>query len=192
MLFRSLGDYTVTLTSDGAVTGCEWSLSSRFPGTHTHDTFGQAEVFTGADLGYAVALIGQLDEILEKYPSYPYYVDDTELSLEDRAAFDGLMRHAGFNPRTYPNLLPRESDVSQQEALDLARQALESECGLTRETLDAWRLEVSFWMRYDLRDEPVRVWEFAFKGAEIYWVDVGAEDGMIELIEHDDLSLGEG
>ena len=190
---ESLGDYTVAMTSDGTVLSCEWSLGAAFKGLHTEDTFGQAQVFTGDDLGYAITLISKLDEIYAKYPQDPDYAfDSSDLSIEDHAAFDGLMRQAGFNPRTYPSLLPRESDVTEQEALELARQVLRDEYGVTDEALERSNLVTAFWMRYDLRDEPVRVWEFAFKGRDIYWVYINAEDGVIEKIEHDDLSFGNG
>lgn len=189
---RTLGSYTVRLTSDGSVVGCEWSLASQYTGAHTQETFGQAEVFTGADLGYAVELIGKLDKIISKYPNYPSYVYDMDMSIEDRAAFDGLMRRAGFNPREYSNMLPRQTDVAEPEALQLARQVLRDEYGMTDEALDASTLETSFRMCYDLHDEPVRVWDFVFKGKDIYWVCINAEDGVIEEIDHDDLSLSYG
>ena len=189
----SLGSYTVRMTSDGAVMGCEWSLDAMFEGAHTEDTFGQAQVFTGDDLGYVLILIDKLDAIYAKYPQDPDYAfNSDDLSIEDHAAFDGLMRQAGFNPRTYPSLLPRESDLTEQEALELARQVLRDEYGVTDETLNQSNLEVSFQMRYNLHEEPVRVWDFVFKGREVYWVCINAEEGVIEEIEHDDLSFTNG
>lgn len=189
---RTLGIYTVAVAGDGSVTGCEWSLESMYMGSHTEESFGQAQVYTGKDLSYMITLIGKLDEIISKYPDYPGYVWDGDMSLEDRAAFDGLMRRAGFNPRTFSDLLPQEGDITQQEALELARQVLKDEYGVTDEELDRSNLEIYFWTRYDLRDEPIRGWDFAFKGKEIYSVFINAEEGVIEQIDHDDLSLSNG
>ncbi|MCH5286579.1 MAG: hypothetical protein J1E43_04085 [Christensenellaceae bacterium] len=189
---RTLGVYTVTVAGDGTATDCEWSLDDLYRGPHTEETFGQAQVYTGKDLGYMMTLIGKLDEIISKYPDYPNYVWDGDMSLEDRAAYDGLMRQAGFNPRTFSSLLPKDGDMSQQEAYALARQVLKDEYGMTDEELDSSTQEVYFWTRYDLHVEPIRGWDIAFKGKEIYTVFINAEEGVIEQINHDDLSLSNG
>lgn len=184
-----LGDYTVTITADGQITSCEWSLSAQYAGGFTEQTFGQSEVLAGELLTWAMALRDKLDQIIAKYPEFQ---NRDDLPLEDLAAYDALMRDAGFDQRTYSHLLPEEGEIQEAEAIELARQVLKDEFGLTDAILDNSRMEVYFLMAYYIGDEPVKGWDIVFKGKEIYTVFINAADGIIEQIVHDDLSLSNG
>lgn len=184
-----LGDYTVTITADGQITSCEWSLSAQYAGGYTESTFGQSEVLAGELLTWAMALRDKLDQIIAKYPEFQ---DRYDLPLEDLAAYDALMRDAGFDQRTYPHLLPEEGEIQEAEAIEIARQVLKDEFGLTDAILDNSGMQVYFLMAYYIGDEPVKGWDITFQGKEIYTVFINAENGIIEQIVHDDLSLSNG
>lgn len=190
----SLGDYTVTVAADGSVTRCEWSLERLDEEAHDETSFGQARVFSGADLGYVMTLKGKLDEILSRYPPDVY---EEDMTLEDRAAMDALMRQAGFSPKVYATMLPAEGEMMEQEAIARAREVLKDEYGVTDQEMDKAVLETSFRMRYDLGDTPVKGWDIVFKGcgpngADIYTVFLNAVDGVIEEIVHDDAIISNG
>ena len=186
----TLGEYTVTVAADGSIMRCEWSLAEQYAGGYTESTFGQSEVLAGELLTWALTLRDKLNQINAKYPDLLNPSDD--MSLEDLAAYDGLMRDAGFDPNSYPHLLPEEGEIQEAEAIALARQVLKDEYGLTDDILDHSVLETSFWMNAYISDEPIKGWSVVYKGAEIYRVFINAADGIIEEVEHDDLSLGNG
>lgn len=185
----TLGEYTVAVAADGRITSCEWSLAEQYEGGYTETTFGRSEVLAGEVLAWAMELRDKLEQIIARYPEFQ---NRDDLSLEDIAAFDALMRDAGFNPRNYSRLLPEEGDIQEAEAVALARQVLKDEFGLTDAVLDGSVLETSFLLAYYIGDEPVKGWDIAFKGEEIYTVFINAADGIIEQIVHDDLSLSNG
>lgn len=185
----TLGEYTVTVAADGQIVGCEWSLAERYEGGFTEKTFGQSDVLAGELLTWAMELRDKLDQIIAGYPEFQ---NRDDLPLEDLAAYDALMRDAGFDQRTYSHLLPEEGEIQEAEAIELARQVLKDEFGLTDAILDNSRMEVYFLMAYYIGDEPVKGWDIAFKGEEIYTVFINAADGIIEQIVHDDLSLSNG
>lgn len=187
---NALGDYTIAVTADGSVVDCEWSLAEQYGGGYTESTFGQSEVLAGELLPWVLALRDKLDQIVVRYPEFQNRDDD--LSHEDLAAYDALMREAGFDPVIYCYLLPEEGEVREAEAVEIARQVLKEEYGLTDAILDDSVLETSFLMAHYIGDEPVKGWSVAFKGKEIYTVFVNAADGIIEQVEHDDLSLSNG
>ena len=182
--YDTLGEYTVTVASDGQITGCEWSLAERYEGGFTEQTFGQSEVLAGELLSWAMELKGKLDQIIAPYPEFQNRDDD--LSHEDLATYDALMRDAGFSPRTYCYLLPEENEVQEAEAIEIARQVLKDEYGLTDAILDASVLETRFMTSFWIGDEPIKGWWVAYKGRDVYTVFINAEDGIIEQVVHDD------
>ena len=194
LLDDNLGDYTVTVAADGRIIGCEWSLADSHEDTHDPAFFGQSEVYASNELSYVLALKEALEEILAKYPPDIY---DMDMTHEDRAAIDELMRQAGFSPRIYCYMLPEEGELTEQEAIAQARQVLKDEYGLTDSEMDSARQETAFCMNYYLGDEPIKGWSVAYKGCgpngqDIYTVFLNAVDGVIEQVVHDDGAIGNG
>lgn len=181
---NELGDYTVAVTADGQIASCEWSLEDMYEGGFTERTFGQSTVLAGELLPYVIALKSKLDQIIAPYPEFQNRDDD--LSHEDLATYDALMRDAGFDPRIYCYLLPKEGEVREAEAIEIARQVLKDEYGLTDAILDNSVLETSFLMAYYIGDEPIKGWDIVYKGRDVYTVFINAADGIIEQIVHDD------
>ena len=189
---ESLGNYTVNVSADGADATCEWSLQDRRKGGFTPEVFGISDVYDGECLGFILKLLPKLDAIVAKYQDSPYDFNMEDMSLEDQAAFDGLMRQAGFSPKTYSSMMPKAGDMPQQEALKLAYEVLKSEYGVTDEALDKSNLMILFYMRYDLGNDPIRGWDFWFRGEEMYSVFIDAEEGVVVTTDHDDLSMSNG
>lgn len=121
--FEKLGTYTVLLSAgDGRVISAEWSLDNlQGLAAYTPETFGGASGYSAPMLPWLSALLERLDSILQKYPAS---ANLDEFTLEDRAAYDTLMREAGYDPRQHAAVLPKAGELAEQAAVLQASQAL--------------------------------------------------------------------
>lgn len=95
---------------------------------------------------YDVKLLAWLKELAEAERPYREReaMSEALLPLADRAAHDQLFRDADFSPSQFPASLPRDGDIPQEEAWKLAKQALESEYGVTSQAIESWYCSTYF------------------------------------------------
>lgn len=171
-----LGSYRVTIAADtGTVQSIAWDAQELQENkAYSKDTWGQAAV-------YDVHILPWLQELLKA--QRPLALEEREvslLSLEKHAAKDQLFRAAGFPSAQYPNGLPKDGDITEEKALELACQALESEYGLTAEEVKSWPMSTYFFVG----DPSQRYWYFWIfptgdrQGQDLS-VEVHAESGTI-------------
>lgn len=182
-----LGSYTVTLAAeDGSVLGCVWSLAGLSDDAYTEHTFGEANAYSARLLPWLKKLKEEQKAILAKYPED---INRGYMSIEDDAAYDELMRQAGFDEESYGYVIPSAQDIRSSEAVNLSKQALDKEYGLSGTMLDTCEQTVNCFMNFSLHDAPVKVWGVTFfsygQGLDNYTVILNAATGVIEAIYHD-------
>lgn len=188
--FEKLGTYTLTLdAADGSLLSCVWSLEGVEEGVYTEHTFGAAQAYTLDMLPWIESLLADLQSILDAYPED---INLGELSLADDAAYDARLQAAGYK-QTYSRALPGELDISQEEALVLARQALEMEYPIEKKTLENGNILVSCILRDDQIKAAAKFWVIDFQLAfDRYTVWLFTDTGIVESIYHDSPASGNG
>ncbi len=158
-LAEKLGSYRVRLSADyGETLEISWSLDNAEDGSaYTQSDWAQAEAYGARILPWVLELLERNAPLIAKYPE-----DQTEwFSVEDAAAYDQAFRDAGFDAQRYNHGLPKEGDLSVDQALALAKQAMSAEYGLTQaEMEDAYLLTAEY-----LLDEG-GTWCIYFYGSE--------------------------
>ena len=191
--FDKLGSYTVTIDAgSGRVIACDWSLAGVNQGkAYTRQTFGQAAAYSSDMLPWVRGLLAGLQAILNKYPKD---VNSGQMSVEDDAAYDGLMREAGYGPAMYCYVTPEEGDISQDDATALALKALADVYGLDTGKLAACDITVQCMIDHHMGEKPVKVWCVSFfgYGQDGYTVLLDAATGQVEGIWHDSPASGNG
>ena len=187
-----LGEYQVTLSVEtGEILSCEWSLLNVDTGNYTEETWGQAQAYSADMLPWVLNLLEQAQQILKKYPGT---TNLDEMSPEDRAAYDALFRSAGYDLAFYPNTLPNEKDITQEDAAALALEAIQTVYQVDGSALvrgESFHESFSLWVTDE--GNTIRVWMiYYWNDPDAYTVAVNAENGEIEQIWHDDLSVGNG
>ena len=182
-----LGTYTVTLAAeDGKLLSCVWSLEGLCGDAYTEYTFGAANAYSARILPWLKKLKAAQMAILAKYPED---INRGYMSIEDDAAYDKLMRQAGFDEESYGYVIPSAQDIQSGEAVSLSKQALDKEYGLAGTMLDTCEMTVNCFMNHSLHDAPVKVWGVTFfgygQGLDNYTVILNAATGVIEAIHHD-------
>lgn len=187
-----LGEYKVTLSVETSeILSCEWSLKDVDAGNYTEETWGQAQAYSADMLPWVLNLLEQAQQILEKYPGS---TNLDEMSPEDRAAYDALFRNAGYDLAFYPNTLPNEKDISQEDAAALALEAIQTVYQVDGSSLVRGEtFHEGFYLWGTDEGKTIRVWMiYYWNDPDAYTVAVNAENGEIEQIWHDDLSVGNG
>ena len=187
-----LGEYKATLSVEtGEIFSCEWSLLNVDTGNYTEETWGQAQAYSADMLPWVLNLLEQAQQILEKYPGS---TNLDEMSPEDRAAYDALFRSAGYDLAFYRNTLPNEKDITQEDAAALALEAIQTVYQVDGSALvrgEAFHESFSLWVTDE--GNTIRVWIiYYWNDPDAFTVAVNAENGEIEQIWHDDLSVGNG
>ena len=187
-----LGEYKATLSVEtGEIFSCEWSLLNVDTGNYTEETWGQAQAYSADMLPWVLNLLEQAQQILEKYPGS---TNLDEMSPEDRAAYDALFRSAGYDLAFYRNTLPNEKDITQEDAAALALEAIQTVYQVDGSALvrgESFHESFSLWVTDE--GNTIRVWMiYYWNDPDAYTVAVNAENGEIEQIWHDDLSVGNG
>lgn len=85
-------------------------------------------------------------------------------TLEQRAWFSQVMLEAGIGENDFPgiHLVPQEGDIQQEEAVQIAKRALEAAYGLNEGALEEMGVWVEFIAPYDDPDAPI--WEIVMRG----------------------------
>lgn len=186
----ALGNYQVTLKADmGDAQTITWDLrEKRGTQTYTGETWGQAEVYDAKMLPWVQALI-KANELY--YEEQEGWVQEKTLSLEEEAHRDQMFRDAGFPATRYPSGLPREGDLTQENAFALAKQALCEEFGLTEERLTKAEVILHYLVARDTKG-PEWTFMFFFGGQEDYdyYVSMDAESGAILSVMQEGMGNG--
>lgn len=186
---EQLGTYQVLLTADdGAVVSAEWSLMDEWPDeAYTETTWGQAPVLHASLLPWALELMAYDQQYLALYMAS----DWPDLSLEESAALDQLFRDRGFSVERYPHTLPGEDDISQEEALAIAKEVLITDFGIAENRIDSGGFFSSFTMEgpeHTLWN--FRIWPSDNSGQEYFWVSLDARTGEVLYAVNDGVGNG--
>lgn len=138
--WSGLGEYTIQLDSEtGELLANDWAFDYYFERQiPTKKSWGSLEGWNGNALVWLLELREQLNEITSKYGLY----DD--LAYEDLARIHELHRENGFDPTQYSLSMPGKDDLTEEEAVAIARQALVEDCGVDPEALDKWERTVVY------------------------------------------------
>lgn len=184
-LERRVGIYEVFINAQtGEAIQTAWSLEdARGAEAYTKATFGQAEAWDGAMLPWVAALAEARNAILLPYEEASRSGKALDWSVEDMAAADQLMRDAGFNPAKYYNGLPGAGDISEAQAIDLAKQVVREEFDADDAMLETARAFTLF----SVGDPEKSLWIVhlypADSGYEFYEVHIDSKTSEIHLTE---------
>lgn len=115
------------------------------------------------------------------------------MSVEERAALHEARRRAGGDPERWIAVLPEAGDVSESEAVEIARAALQERFGVSAETLSAMQREVYCEIDSWTFEEPTRSWFIRFvDSVDDYQVRICAADGTVANVSNQGNVLGAG
>ena len=117
-----MGRYMVKFGENGAVQSVIWTHDGEELPDVTETTWGRANVYDAKCLTELEKLLADLQAIRADYPG--------------DAALDARRVAAGFSAARYNHVLPESGMLTEQDALALARQALESDGGLSADVLN--------------------------------------------------------
>ena len=167
-----MGRYTVELGDDDTVQSVSWTHDGEELPNVTESTWGRANVYDAKCLTELAKLLADLRAIRTEYPD-----DGWTRTPEGDAAFDTRMAAAGFSAARYNHVLPAPGMLTEQDALALARQVLESDSGLSADVLDDPESEM---YAVCTREDERTVWTVWHHNATgICAVTVDAADGTI-------------
>lgn len=186
-----LGAYEIAIDAkDGTMLREEWTLAGeRGDEDYTKNTWGRAKAYDGEILTWAIKLMEAQKKIDEPYTGGdPLVMPD--VSLEDTAAKDQLMRDAGFPADQYSNGVPGPKDLAQGVALEIGIAALAEEYGIDRAKLEGAVMSVYF----SVADPDAPEWSFwifpSESGYDDYSVTLNARTG--EILRTDYSATGNG
>lgn len=165
-----LGSYAVTLdASSGEVLEAAWDQAEAWDeGSYTQSTWATAPVYHGKLLPWLVQLTEGLADIAALYPAEDATIYD--YSDEDIAAYDALFRGAGFPITQFNHSLPGPEDLTKEEALAIAREALLAEMPIPQALWDTMDVVIDF----SIREAQTPQWGFSFRFThEGVFVDFG-------------------
>ena len=190
--FDRLGIYTVTIDAgSGNVISHAWSFDHVELREYSEHDFANAPAYSGDILPWVLALLNDLQEILDKYPEH---TNLSEMSLEDRGAYDVRMRAAGYPAQQYNSLIPQSSDIPQEEAAVIALDALNTVYDLSNMSLVRGQPSQESLIMVQLKDGSwIRAWIIVYtNNVDIFTVQVNSETGMVENIWHDSPAFSNG
>lgn len=126
-----MGRYMVEFGENGAVQSVIWTHDGEELPDVTEATWGRANVYDAKCLTELEKLMADLQAIRADYPD-----DGWTRTPEGDAALDARRVAAGFSAARYNHVLPEPGMLTEQDALALARQVLESDGGLSADVLN--------------------------------------------------------
>ena len=167
-----MGRYTAAFDEDGTVQSVGWTHDGEELPDVTESTWGRANVYDAKCLTELEKLLMDLQAIRAEYPD-----DGWTHTPEGDAALDARMVAAGFSAVRYNHVLPETGMLTEQDALDLARQALEGDGGISAEALNDPENDLYAVCQ---KEKGKTVWNVWFHSAEgISVVTLDAADGTI-------------
>ena len=126
-----MGRYMVEFGENGAVQSVIWTHDGEELLDVTEATWGRANVYDAKCLTELEKLLADLQTLRVEYPD-----DGWTRTPEGDAALDARRVAAGFSAARYNHVLPESVMLTEQDALALARQVLESDGGLSADVLN--------------------------------------------------------
>ena len=126
-----MGRYMVEFGENGAVQSVIWTHDGEELPEVTEATWGRANVYDAKCLTELEKLLADLQTLRVEYPD-----DGWTRTPEGDAALDARRVAAGFSAARYNHVLPESGMLTEQDALALARQVLESDGGLSADVLN--------------------------------------------------------
>lgn len=173
-LSEKLGVYIVQIdAASGTVLDLTWSLEGKGAETFAKTNWADAPAYSADILPDVLSLLRQNEAIILKYPE-----DQREwFSVEDAAAYDQAFRDAGFDAAAYNHALPRDTDVTARNAVELARAAMADGYALTDEQLDKFEITVEYVL------DGGGSWQIGFYGSDgMGYVTLNAATGEIQMV----------
>ena len=193
---EKMGQYQVHLSPDmQTVNSCMWSLDGVDDGEYPPDSYGQAKAFSQNELENLLQTIQRRAEINSRYmkqnqQGWLIPADTEPISMEDNAALDAIMLEAGFTG-SLNHVLPREGDVTMEQAKEIFYQAVHQQYGTTREVFEG-----SVYAYADLTQEDSgRQWFFWLQSQQelcTWSVHIDAATGEILQLNYDVNAAGNG
>lgn len=167
-----MGRYAAAFDGSGTIQSVGWTHEGEELPDVTESTWGRASVYGAECLTELEKLLADLKAIRMEYPD-----DGWTRTPAGDARLDERMVAAGFSATRYNHVLPESGMLAEQEALDLARQALEGDGGISAE----WPNDPeSVTYAVCRKEEGKTVWNVWFHSAEgISVVTLDAADGTI-------------
>lgn len=193
---EKMGQYQVHLSPDmQTINSCTWSLDGVDDSEYPSDSYGQAMAFSQNELEYLLQTIHRRAEINSRYmkqnqQGWLIPLDTEPISVEDSAALDAILLEAGFTGNLN-HVLPREGDVTMEQAKEIFYQAVHQQYGTTREIFDS-----SVYAYADLtREDSGRQWFFWLQSQQelcTWSVHIDAATGEILQLYYDVNAAGNG
>ena len=181
------GSYLVKIDdATGQTVDIQWNIAAEDPNTYTRETFGKALVYDAQCMEWVAEIRSQFEAAYTAVEMSRWPV-----SVEEMARLDGLMISAGFDPAKYNHVVPGETDLSLEAALDLTAKALEETYGVKREVLDECNYAYT-----DLTQEKThRQWYFWIQSNDLqmgWQITLNAETGEILDMVQESFAAGNG
>lgn len=120
-------------------------------------------------------------------------LDDTAMSIEDRAALHEQMRKDGGDMQRWNSVLPEDGDINEAEAIHIAQEALHEQFGISAENLAGMDKEIYCRMDYECFNVPTKVWWIRYvDNIDDYQVMLYANSGVVESISNQGIGFGVG
>ena len=167
-----MGRYMVEFGENGAVQSVIWTHDGEELPDVTEATWGRANVYDAKCLTELEKLLADLQTLRVEYPD-----DGWTRTPEGDAALDARRVAAGFSAARYNHVLPESGMLTEQDALALARQVLESDGGLSADVLNDSESEM---YAVCMQEDGKTVWTVWHHNAVgICAVAIDAADGTI-------------
>jgi hypothetical protein len=186
-----VGAYTALADgSTGQAISASWSLEGVDDGVYTAATWGQAKA-------YSAAILPWFSELYEKYIAILNAAADRWfLTVPEAAACDQLFRDAGFPEKNFIAGMPRPDDISQEQAIALAREALIQVQKVPQRVLDEVDFIHPFYAirtGYQLFEWDAPFWSVTFHHVEgVWYVALDAATGDVLYVSYDPMAAGNG
>ena len=184
-----MGTYEARIDANsGQLLSTGWTLDGVSQQKAVPETWGTLDAYDAQALAYLKELLTQRAAIYAKYDEETSW----NLSPEDSAALDALMRASGFSAQHYNSVMPEAGELTQAEATQAAKEALMEDAGLTAQALGG-----ATDVRYSCYQNDGRtLWDVTFyldgEQMGIYVVEVDAASGEIVDVVIDSGLAGNG
>lgn len=185
-LEERIGGYAVQMDANTKeIQSVSWTFDDVDLSGYDETNWGAAEAYSPQMVVWAMKLISDTKPIYDKYPT-----DQTDwFSIEDAAAYDEAFRKVGFTDRNHAHALPKDTDVTHEQALQIAIEAMKAEYKLTDDQIaDSYEPRPEY-----LVIDGVGTWDVTFySGERMGFVSLNAADGVVTNVMLDSGASGNG
>lgn len=189
---EKLGTYKVFVSAEsGEVRKVQWTHDNTPVGEqYTRQTFGAAPAWDASIIPWFMEFYQEVAEGVRQADARAAelgdaYWNDGEAQFKAEATHHQRYRDAGFIREIFSSGLPKEDEVQWAEAIDLAKQALMEEYGLTASQLEGYKFTASF----NVSDPQRHVWRLNIfpnvpMPEDIYYLQLDGTTGEVIELEH--------